>query len=73
MAAPLFHSETRFNEMPFAARIRELSEQLTTCRDDALSLKLAQELHELIHEQIEQMRERTTTLPVLSRQESKQK
>jgi len=58
--------------MPSATRIRELSEQLANCRDDALSRKLAQELQELLHEQIEQLRESATALSLLSQHESKQ-
>ena len=55
--------------MPSATRIRELSEQLANCRDDALSRKLAQEL---LHERIEQLRESATALSLLSQHESKQ-
>jgi hypothetical protein len=59
--------------MPFAARIQEVSEQLANCRDDALSRKLAQEMQELLHERIEQLRQQAKTLLVLTHHESKQK
>jgi hypothetical protein len=42
--------------MPFDARIRELCNQLADCRDDAVSLSLAQELQIVLHERIEQLR-----------------
>jgi hypothetical protein len=42
--------------MPFEARIRELSDQLANCRDDATALSLAQELQAVMHERIEQLR-----------------
>jgi hypothetical protein len=51
--------------MPFELRIRELSEQLASCRDDAKSLKLAQELQDVLHERIEQLREKVAGLPLI--------
>jgi hypothetical protein len=53
--------------VPFAQRIRELSAALTTCRDDAQSLKLAQELQALLHARIEQLREKVDALRLLPR------
>jgi hypothetical protein len=51
--------------MPFETRIRELSDQLAKCRDDIQSLKLAQELHAVLHERIQQLREKVAGLPLL--------
>jgi hypothetical protein len=51
--------------MPFGLRIRELSEQLSNCRDDARSLKLAKELQTVLHERIEQLREKAAGLPLV--------
>jgi hypothetical protein len=53
--------------MPFDARIRQLCMRLAECKDDAVALKLAQELHVLLHERIEQMRGDVTGLPLLNR------
>jgi hypothetical protein len=51
--------------MPFETRIRELSEQLAHCHDDAEALKLAQEFQMVVHEHIEQLRSNTKGLPLL--------
>jgi hypothetical protein len=55
--------------MPFEYRIRELSNQLANCRDDAESLRLAQELQQLLHERIEQLRTQAETLPLLTKRD----
>jgi hypothetical protein len=55
--------------MPFEYRIRELSNQLANCRDDAESLRLAQELQQLVHERIEQLRTQAETLPLLTKRD----
>jgi hypothetical protein len=55
------------NPMPFDARIRQLCTRLAECKDDVLSLKLAQELQVLLHERIEQIRGEVTGLPLLNR------
>lgn len=57
--------------MPFESRIRELSEALETCRDDAEALELAQELHAILHERIEQLRGKVAGLPLLALRERK--
>ena len=59
--------------MPFEFRIRQLSEQLADCQDDALSLKLAQELRDVLHERIEQLRERVAYLPLVAAHDPKRK
>jgi hypothetical protein len=53
--------------MPFETRIRELSERLAQCRDDAESLTLIQELQAVLHERIQQLREKVAGLPLLRR------
>jgi len=53
--------------MPFELRIRELSEQLASCKDDALALELAQELQRLLHERVEQLRTQTSGLKLLTK------
>jgi hypothetical protein len=55
--------------MPFEHRIRELSEQLANCTDNATALNLARELQAVLHERIEQLREKTTGLPLLTKHE----
>ena len=55
--------------MPFENRIREISEQLANCPDDATALSLAYELQAVLHERIEQLREKTTALPLLTHHE----
>jgi len=51
--------------MPFEARIRELSDLLASCDDDAQALELAQELRGVLHERIEQLREKLAGLPLM--------
>jgi hypothetical protein len=46
-----------------------LSNQLANCRDDAESLRLAQELQQLLHERIEQLRTQAETLPLLTKRD----
>jgi hypothetical protein len=55
--------------MPFESRIRELSRQLEICRNDEHALQLAQELQAILHERIEQLRDKTKNLPLLTRHE----
>jgi hypothetical protein len=55
--------------MPFESRIQELSRQLELCRNDGEALKLAQELQAILHERIEQLRDKTKNLPLLTRRE----
>jgi hypothetical protein len=54
--------------MPFQARIRELSKHLAECNDDERALKLAQELQAALHEEIEQLRTKAETFPLLNNQ-----
>jgi hypothetical protein len=51
--------------MPFETRIHQLSDQLLKCQDDATALKLAQELQEVLHERIEQLRTKATGITLL--------
>jgi hypothetical protein len=51
--------------MPFESTIRRLSDELVKCRDDRESLRIAQELHAVLHEKIEQLREKAMALPLL--------
>jgi hypothetical protein len=51
--------------MPFEARVRDLSERLTHCEDEVLSLKLAEELHGVLHEEIERLRDKVAGMPLL--------
>ena len=51
--------------MPFETLMRELSERLAHCHDDAAALKLAQELQIVVPEHIEQPRSKTGGLPLL--------
>jgi hypothetical protein len=44
--------------MPFSAKIQELSKQLEECKDDAEASRLAHELHSLIHDQIQLVRQK---------------
>lgn len=60
---PLF----ALTEMPFEARVRDLSERLAECEDEGLSLKLAQELQSVLHEQIERLREKVAGIPLLDK------
>jgi hypothetical protein len=53
--------------MPFEARIRELSEKLTGCGDDAEALQLAQELQTLLHEKIEKLRDTVASVGLITR------
>jgi hypothetical protein len=53
--------------MPFGLRIQELSKQLPECHDEAEAFKSAQELHAVLHEQIEQMRAKVVGLPLVRR------
>jgi hypothetical protein len=55
--------------MPFEFRIRELSEQLANCKDDALTLELAKELQQVLHERFEQLRGTARSLPLLVKRE----
>jgi hypothetical protein len=55
--------------MPFDSRIRELSQQLELCRNDEKALQLAQELHAVLHERIEQLRDKVKSLPLLTHPE----
>jgi hypothetical protein len=67
------HWPSIFARMPFELRIRELSEQLASCCDDDRSLKLAQELQNVLHERIEQLREKVAGLPLIGAQNPKLK
>lgn len=53
--------------MPFESTIRRLSDELIKCRDDGESLRIAQELQTVLHERIQQLREKATALPLLRR------
>ena len=55
--------------MPFEHRIRVLCEQLANCSDDATALNLIHELQAVLHERIEQLREKTAALPLLTKHE----
>lgn len=54
--------------MPFEARVRTLSEQLANCSDESLSLKLAQELQSVLHEEIERLREKVAGMSLLNKE-----
>jgi hypothetical protein len=66
VSAPVENCVARVIKMPFETRIRELSKQLANCRDDALSLELARELQTVLHERIEQLRDRLAALPLVA-------
>jgi hypothetical protein len=51
--------------MPFQARVRDLCEQLANSKDEAVSLRLAQELQVVLHEEIELMRSKAIGVPLL--------
>ena len=51
--------------MPFEARVRDLSDRLASCEDDVLSLRLAQELQKVLHEEIQRLREKVAGMSVL--------
>jgi hypothetical protein len=61
-------SEVASNSMPFEHRMCDLSERLANCPDDATALSLALELQAVLHERIEQLREKTAALPLLTNQ-----
>ena len=53
------------SQMPFEPRVRELSERLAHCHDEAVALKIAQELQSALHEEIERLREKVAGMPLL--------
>jgi len=53
--------------MPFDARIKELSERLANCGDDAEALQIAQQLQTLLHEKIQQLRDKTAAIAIIGR------
>jgi hypothetical protein len=55
--------------VPFESRVRELSLQLEHCPDDDKALRLAQELQAILHERIEQLRDKIDGFPLLTHAE----
>jgi hypothetical protein len=51
--------------VPFESHLRQLCEELANCSDEKQSLLLAQDLKFLLHERIQQLRDKTSALELI--------